>query len=318
VWADRATTTATFSLVQAAAFTGATSTWGAPATVVEGPDVIDLQPRIAMLASTPNPAYLVVAQRRAVAANAGQLVGYRCVPEANANAACEGAGVQGGPFLPLQQVAARVSDFELGSNAAGDVVVAWRQFEGEGEEAVMMASRSSGAAGAWREVQAVTDPDRVGNLLQTPQVHVAGSGVAVLAWSRKDNTATAPSEGDGVFVRRFTPVVSGPMVPAATVVVAASVEPTPVALSVTGSGKALLLWSAGPGSPADAAGVFSCGFDATMTTPLPGPASRVAAASDPYGLAVARGDDGKGVAVWVERTFSAAGIASTVKANRYR
>lgn len=299
--------------IRSAAFSDSTSSWEAPKLVAEFPTgEILFNARIVMLGSTPAPNYLVVTQRALEHADAGKIVAYRCV--ADRTAACEAAGVDGGPFLPMQQDAARVSAFDLGSNDAGDVVVVWRQSGTHGN--VLVTSRPAGFDSDWREGQVLTSWKEHEDV-SLPQVHVTSGGAALMAWSRRSYFPSDLDEEDGVFVRRFAPSSTGPMAPSATVALATGVFTGNVILSVTPTGEALAVWDS---AHLPSVGLFSSTFDAGADTPTPSSAARVAAnpSSESFPIAVSRGADGRGVALWLDSSLEGNDLVTQLRANRYK
>jgi hypothetical protein len=310
------------SQIKSAFFNDATSTWAEPNVVVTTLNGSrNVRPRVAMLASAPKPEFLVVMLRTDVFSTLGTLAARRCaiVPAF----VCQEAGVNGGAFLPITQgglAPAQVEYFNMASSAAGDVVVAWRQLETTGRRNLAMTSRSAGAGEDWRPAQFVTGPEGVqpsfGNVPNVPEVHVATGGGALLAWSQSDPHVAA---ANGVFVGRFTPTATGPLVPTAPVAFASKPSDS-VSLTVTEAGKALLLWTRPVGLiGSNLNALFSSAFDATATALMPGPEARVGSAevNDIFPVAVSRGADGKGVAAWIEVKLLENGEESKVMANRY-
>jgi hypothetical protein len=307
-------------LLRSATFVDQASQWAGPVTVSQFPLAAGIEeqlPRVAVIDSSVATGYLVVALQQG-GANSGRLSAYRCTFPGTQ--ACVPAG-SSGALLPMPQgaLAGKVeTTFTLGSNAAGDVVVAWvHDYAQGGRKEVFMTSRSSGAAAGWRPPQhaAPQGVEPGGALIvRGPALHVASDGSAVLAWNQSSANA---ADSSGVFLKRFTATATGPMAPAPTVRVDTA-DADEVTLAVAPAGPALLLWAvpAAPGSTH----LLSSAFDASASTLVPGSVARVdsAGAPDVFSVGAALGADGKGLAVWAETdSLAASGTTYRAMANRY-
>jgi hypothetical protein len=303
--------------VRSAAFRDMNSAWEAPKLVFESAaGLIHSQLRIAMLTAGPKPDHLVLAHQRLATSGVGKIIAYRCAPDRPAG--CQPDGVEGGAFLPSQEGAALITDYDLGSNGIGDVVVVWRQYALSGAKAMMVA-RSRGLT-SWHEAQEVTTAKGTTDLPEVPQIHVAANGVSLLGWSQRNFSADSVlDEEDGVFVKRFVPGPTGAMVSSPKVALATRVWSNSLRLSVTNAGHALAVWNSSllqSGAP----GLLSSTFDGNVGTPSPSPATRVDidAGGDPYAVSLSRDADGKGVLLWMEMWVDGDRLISQVKGNRYK
>jgi hypothetical protein len=321
VWVERGDPD--FNKVKSAAFNDATSSWAAPQLVaVTVANELNVQPRIAMITSSATPNYLVVALRQG-GPDDGKLTAHQCGPTHPFG--CDEDGINDGSFLPNNSqgfFGGKVDgQFDMASNAAGDVVVTWPEVNNLDGRVVTMTSRSAGLAAEWRPLQFVPGsedaPLFVGRQPSVPKVHVAEGGTAVLVWSQRD---PGTPETRGVLAQRFAPTDSGAMAAAPRVRVDTA-APETVAFAANTAGKALLLWSRPLGEAgADGQGLFSSALDITADTLLPGPVARVenSGAADIFSASAALGPDGKGVAHWIEIKVQLPAPTVSAMANRFK